>query len=155
MFRDPPYRLRALTSDSSPGSLMWLDCQPVSTKEVGVWVDRWSRGSLGTNHWTSRRGERRDAVTLFEDSRTMWAHAAERRPVDKRVVLFADDLACHLRISQALLHLPALCFELDKIVMERTSEPHLCCGRGDRQCAPADGMRTPWWNDWCDSRDDA
>jgi hypothetical protein len=119
--RDPAHYLRALTTTGTPQRLMWLDCQPATTREGGAFVDRWQRGALGTTHWTSKRGVRRDTMSTFTVAQALWSVAADWCRPGRRVVLFAHDLAYHLRVSQALLHLPAVGFRLDKIVLERTA----------------------------------
>ena len=121
MERDPPHYLKPLKTTTTPRRLIWLDCAADTTKEGGAYVDRWESACLGTTHWTSKRNVRRDTLSHFTDPQALWAVAADWCHPGKRVVLFAHDLAYQLRISQALVHLPALGFKLERIVLERTA----------------------------------
>lgn len=121
MHRDPPHYLRALTTDTTPRRLLWLDCEAATGKEHGTLVDRWASGVLGRTWWTSKREERRDRIQFHTVSADLWSAAADFCRPGRRVVLFAYDLAWQLRVSRALVELPALGFHLDKIVLERTA----------------------------------
>ena len=119
--RDPPHYLQPLRSNSVPRRLMWLDCAAHPHRESGMWVHRWLAGALGTTHFTSRRKEQRDTMGSYDDARQLWESADAFCGGNRRVVLWAHDLAYQLRISQALVHLPALGWTVRRIVLERTS----------------------------------
>lgn len=120
-YRDPAHYLSALRSTTTPKRLLWLDCAAQSSKESGLWVERWHVGALGRTHYTSRKGKRVDRMEDFTDAAELWQWADEFCTANRRVVLFAYDLAYQLRVSQALVHLPRLGWRLDKIVLERTA----------------------------------
>jgi hypothetical protein len=86
-----------------------------------MYVQKWKGGVLGTTHWTSDAKVRSDTLKPFTDPDIMWYTAAAFVHKHGRHVLFAYDLATQMRVSQALVCLPALGFRLDKIVLERTS----------------------------------
>lgn len=121
MNRDPAHYLSALRSTTTPKRLLWLDCAAQSAKETGLWVERWHCGALGTTHYTSRKGERVDDMDAYDDAGSLWYYADGFCGKNRRVVLFAYDLAYQLRVSQALVHLPRMGWRLDKIVLERTA----------------------------------
>jgi hypothetical protein len=119
--RDPPHYLQPLLSTTAPKRLLWLDCAAGSTSEHGSFVERWSHGALGTTHWTSKRGERRDTMQTYDNPADLWGVADEYCRTGRRVVLFCHDLAYQLRVSQALIELPKHGWELSRIVLERTA----------------------------------
>lgn len=78
-------------------------------------------GALGTTHYTSRQAKRVDRVSTHETPAELWSAADAFITPNRRVVLFAYDLALQLRISQGLVELPKLGWSLDSIVLERTA----------------------------------
>lgn len=119
--RDPPHYLKALKTTTTPKRLLWLDCAGYSNHEHGIFVERWASGALGQTHWTSRKGERKDVTKGYATPDMLWADADSFCHSNRRVVLFAYDLPLQLRLSRALIELPALGWHLDKIVLERTA----------------------------------
>jgi hypothetical protein len=119
--RDPCHHLQPLGSTNVPKRLLFLDCRGWSIKQQGTWAERWRDGTLGTTHYTSRKGERRDTVTNWDDVQALWRHVDGFCVKGKRQVLWADDLASQIRLSGALIHLPAMGWRLRKIVLERTA----------------------------------
>lgn len=119
--REPPHYLKELKTTTVPQRLAWLDCAGVARKERGVFVERWQYGTLGLTWRTSKRNEQRNAWKGFTNSLELWKAVDGFCRPNRRVVLFAYDLAYQLRISQALVHLPALGWHVDKIVLERTA----------------------------------
>lgn len=118
-YRDPAHYLKPLQTTTTPKRLLWLDCACRSEKEQGLWVDRWQAAALGSTHWTSKRGVRKDTLNTYTDPAEMWQVAANYCTAGRRVVLFAYDLAYQLRVSELLVHLPRAGWHLDKIVLER------------------------------------
>lgn len=84
-------------------------------------VQRWGGGALGTTHWTSRKGERKDATKWHDDLHELWDAVDRYCTGNRRCVLWAYDLATQLRVSGALLALPEFGWTLENIVLERTS----------------------------------
>lgn len=121
MVREPSHYLTKLRSTTTPKRLLWLDCAANSQKETGLWVERWHVGALGKTHYASRTGRRIDTICRHVESRALWEDASDFCTANRRVVLFAYDLAYQLRVSQALVYLPRLGWRLDKIVLERTA----------------------------------
>lgn len=119
--RDPSHYLRPLKSNTLPQRYLWLHCDSNAGAEQGVTVERWERGTLGKTHWTSRNHTRVDTLDDYPSPDTLWRDVDEFCTPGRRVVLWAFDLAYQLRISQALVQLPALGWKLDKIVLERTA----------------------------------
>lgn len=120
-YRDPPHYLKPLTTTKTPDRLMWLDCSTRTTKELGALVARFQAGALGTTHYTRRRGERSDTIQVYDNPVDLWEAASGFCTKGKRVVLFAHDLAHQIRVSQAMVRLPELGWDLDNIVLERTA----------------------------------
>lgn len=118
--RDPAHYLKALKTTSTSKRLLWLDCSTYSSKDKGLFVERWKGGVLGTTHYTSRKGERTDTLKTFDHSLDLWQHV-DGFCRKRRQVLWAFDLAKQLRVSEGLLRLPELGWKLDKIVLERTA----------------------------------
>jgi hypothetical protein len=118
--RDPEHYLSPITTTTIPKRLMYLACATQTTTEQGSLVTRWAGGALGRTHYTSDDGIRKDVMSWFDNAIDLW-HYADTFCKDKRVVLWAYDLAEQLRVSQGLVHLPELGWHLDKIVLEKTS----------------------------------
>ena len=119
--RDPPHYLTPLSSSSIPRRLLWLDCESKSARDHATFTDSWSIGALGGTHWTSKQNRRKDFLTFHADPLALWQRADGFCHPGRRVVLFCHDLPYQLRISQALVHLPVLGWELQNIVLERTA----------------------------------
>lgn len=118
--RDPSHYLSALKTTATPKRLLWLDCAATSTKDKGLWVQKWNGAAFGTTHWTRTNKVRTDTLKPYTDPLEMW-QAVDQFCRKRRQVMFAYDLAQQLRISTGLLQLPALGWHLDKIVLERTA----------------------------------
>lgn len=119
--RDPPHYLKALKTTSVPRRLLWLNCDSRMVKRNNSLVQEWRCGALGTTHFTSRRRERKDTMTAYDDPQQLWATVDDYCVGNRRVVLWAYDLALQLRISKGLVHLPLMGWSLKRIVLERTS----------------------------------
>lgn len=119
--RDPPHYLRGLTTTKTPQRLLWLDCATYTTRETGAYVQRFHSAALGTTHWAARTGNRMDTMKVYEDPTTLWHAADSFCTANRRVVLFAHDLATQIRTSQAMVCLPEYGWELQNIVLERTA----------------------------------
>lgn len=119
--RDPAHYIKPLKTTRTPKRLLWLDCHAQSSKERGAFVERWHVGALGTTHYTSRKGERVDTLNTYDEPLELWQQADAFCTGNRRVVMFAYDLAYQLRVSQGMVHLPALGWKLDRIVLERTA----------------------------------
>jgi len=118
--RDPAHYLAAIKTTSTPKRLLWLDCATRSSKEQGMWVERWNGAALGSTHYTSKSKVRKDELRTHVHPDELWIDA-DMFCHRHRTVLFAYDLAAQMRVSQALLRLPELGWNLDKIVLERTA----------------------------------
>lgn len=119
--RDPAHYLKPIVSTNTPKRLLWLDCATRPDREQGLMVQRWAGGALGTTHFTSRKGEQRDATKWYATLADMWDAVDEFCLSRRRSVLFAYDLATQLRVSAALIQLPSRGWTLNNIVLERTS----------------------------------
>lgn len=119
--RDPAHYLQKVVTTNTPKRLLWLDCSTQTSREQGLFVDRWRAGALGTTHYTSRKRERVDTLNVYRSLTDLWARVDGFCVAGRRTVLFGYDLAAQLRVSQAMLQLPLLGWSLDKIVLERTS----------------------------------
>lgn len=119
--RDPQHNLTILKSTTKPKRLLWLDCAAYITQHQGASVARWQCGALGSTRWTAKKGVRHDTCETFTDTAALWCDADGFCKPGKRVVLFAYDLANQLRLSKALVELPALGWHLERIVLERTA----------------------------------
>lgn len=119
--RDPAHYLKPIVSSNVPQRLLWLDCALRPVKEQGLYVQRWGGAALGTTHWTSRKGERKDVTQWHADMQELWDRVDGFCVQRRRCVLWSYDLATQLRVSGGLLALPALGWQLENIVLERTS----------------------------------
>lgn len=119
--RDPPHYLRKLKTTTVPSRLLWLDCATQHTKQDGAYVQRWLAGALGETHWTAKKHDRKDTLDTFTEASALWQRVDELCRKNRRQVMFAYDLALQMRVSEALVHLPAMGWELKKIVLERTA----------------------------------
>lgn len=119
--RDPPHYLKSLRTTSVPRRLLWIDCASQQGKRSNAIVHEWQCGALGTTHFTSRKRERKDTMRAFTDPQELWAAVDEFCVANRRVVMFAYDLALQLRISKGLVYLPLMGWSLKRIVLERTS----------------------------------
>lgn len=119
--RDPAHFLAPTTSTTVPRRLLWLDCAGTASDERGTLVRRWQAGALGSTHWTSRKGVRKDTLNAYHTPEDLWRAADGFCVSNRRTVLFGYDLAVQLRLSRALIVLPRMGWELKRIVMERGS----------------------------------
>lgn len=119
--RDPAHYLKPIVSTNTPRRLLWLDCATRPQREQGLMVQRWAGGALGTTHWTSRKGERKDVTQWHDDLSALWQQVDGFCNSGRRCVLWGYDLATQLRVSGALYALPEFGWTLDNIVLERAS----------------------------------
>lgn len=119
--RDPAHYLKPIISTNTPRRLLWLDCATRPTKEQGLMVQRWAGGALGTTHWTSRKGVRKDETSWHDDLSSLWEQVDNYCGANRRCVLWGYDLATQLRVSSALLTLPDMGWTLENVVLERQS----------------------------------
>lgn len=117
--RDPPHFLSALKTTRTPKRLMFLDCVPDVIRRTDDTEMRWKCGALSTTHWTAKNNERKDWLDTYTDASELWAKCDDYCTKGRRVILFSYDLGHTLRVSQALVHLPALGWRLDKIILDR------------------------------------
>lgn len=117
--RDPPHYLSLLKTTRTPKRLLWLDCTPQSTTDDGSFTDSWLSGALGGTHWTARTNTQKDWMNAYDTADDLWRAADDFCKEGRRVVLFTYDLPYQLRVSQALVSLPALGWKLEHIVLER------------------------------------
>lgn len=73
---------------------------------------------MGTTHWTATGRLRKDTLKVYESAPNMWAMLDTFCLPSKRVICFTFDLPTQLRTSGALVHLPALGWHLETIVLE-------------------------------------
>jgi hypothetical protein len=121
MLRDPPHYLKSLKTTSTPQRLLWLACHGQAVRRREHHELRFQAAALGKTWWTARKRERRDTLDTYDDPEALWASVASWCPQGRRVVLFTWDLAEQIRLAQLLTHLPALGWDLDRIVLERTA----------------------------------
>lgn len=121
MLRDPPHYLRPLKSTSTPRRLVWLHCKGHVRKVRGRYEQRFIAGAVGTTHYTSRKGERKDSMQPFTDTGELWDFVDSFCIANRKTVLFAFDLAEQMRLSQLLSCLPRAGWSLDRIIMDRTA----------------------------------
>lgn len=119
--RDPTHYLKPLQTTTTPKRLLWLDCAAHVRQEHGASVARYHVAALGTTHYTSKRNVRKDTMHTYGGPENLWGAADQFCTKGKRVVLFAYDLAQQIRVSQAMVMLPRLGWELQNIVLERTA----------------------------------
>lgn len=119
--RDPSHYLKPIVSNNTPKRLLWLDCATRPSREQGLMVQRWAGGALGSTHWTSRKNERKDVTAWYDDMSALWDDVDKFSLKRRRTVLFGYDLATQLRVSGALLALPDRGWEIDNLVLERSS----------------------------------
>jgi hypothetical protein len=119
--RDPAHHLRPLKTTTTPKRLLWLDCQSNVDKSYGMFTERFRYGALGTTHYTSRKGERRDTLIIQPTTDALWGHVDRFCIGGRRQVLWCNDLSYQLRISQGLTQLTVRGWRLKKIVLERTA----------------------------------
>ena len=119
--REPSHFLRPIVSGNYPTRQAFFDCSAYRTKEKGLYVDRFNGAAAMFVHRTSKR---RDTVVGSDTYRTaadLFNKLDTFTPSRQRTVCWAHDLAYQLRISRALVELPALGWQLRKIVLERTA----------------------------------
>ena len=121
MLRDPPHYLKPLRTTQTPKRLLWLSCHGYTKRKREHYEEHFQAAALGRTWWTARANQRRDTVEAFASPQDLWSSVAAWCPQGRRVVLVAYDLAHQMRLAQMLTHLPAMGWDLDRIVLERTA----------------------------------
>ena len=148
MLRDPPHYLKPLKTTTTPKRLIWLSCHGNVHKVRSHSELRFQVACLGRTWWTVRKRERRDTLDTFTDTRELWSEVVSHCAKGKRQVMFTWDLAEQMRISKLLTELPALGWQLDKIVLEKAAA--WCLFRYDDRslmcCDLSSWVNTSWEN---------
>lgn len=121
MLRDPPHYLKPLKTTTTPRRLLWLACHGYTRKRREHYEEHFQTAALGFTWWATRTQARKDTMATYEDQAVLWSDVARRCIVGRRTVLFAYDLAREMRLAGMLTHLPAMGWDLDKIVLERSA----------------------------------
>lgn len=117
--REPAHYLPALKTTRLPKRLLFLDCESTETRHLGTWAQTWKGGALGSTHWTSKKGLRKDQDQVFSTSAELWIEGDSRIRARHRTVLFCVDLPTQLRVSRALVELPVHGWTLTQISLDR------------------------------------
>ena len=117
--RDPQHYLKALKTTRTPKRLAFFDCDTVSAREGGAWVERWKSGAVITSLYNKDADRWSDHNSVHDSPEELWQAVTAFCAVGRRVVLWGFDLTVQLRISRALVELPKLGWSLDRIVLER------------------------------------
>src|ERR1700735_1393896 len=137
MLRDPPHYLKPLKTTTTPKRLLWLSCHGNVVKKGSRAEKRFHVAALGKTWQSGKQKARKDTIDTYDSAAGLWAAVSAWCPVSKRVVLFGWGLAEQIRVAGLLTHLPALGWDLDRIVLERTAawcllrngkRSLLCCG---------------------------
>jgi|SRR5690348_4222133 len=118
MLREPPHYLIPLKTTRVPKRLVFFDIQTERVRKGNGHDLVWKCGAMGTTHWTDKANVRKDTLKVYAGAREMWTAVDGFCLPSKRAVAFTFDLPTQLRTSGALIHLPALGWHLETVVLE-------------------------------------